>query len=111
MRKPAFCICENKDADQLRGNREADQAFVFATWIVQSLDFLNTKSKASSRLLWLYSRLLSDLVRNPEDRFSHNAVHMSLVNLLYAVTYCSRSVESMCSILKQFHTIGHSCYI
>ena len=24
MRKPAFCKCENKDADQLRGNREAD---------------------------------------------------------------------------------------
>ena len=24
MRKPEFCICENKDADQLRGNREAD---------------------------------------------------------------------------------------
>ena len=29
MRKPAFCICENKDADQLRGTD---------TWIVQSLD-------------------------------------------------------------------------
>ena len=25
VRKSAFCICENKDADQLRGNREADQ--------------------------------------------------------------------------------------
>ena len=25
MRKPEFYICENKDADQLRGNREADQ--------------------------------------------------------------------------------------
>ena len=25
VRKPAFCKCENKDADQLRGNREADQ--------------------------------------------------------------------------------------
>ena len=25
MRKPAFSICENKDADQLRGNHEADQ--------------------------------------------------------------------------------------
>ena len=25
VREPAFCICENKDADQLRGNREADQ--------------------------------------------------------------------------------------
>ena len=29
MRKPAFCICENKDADQLRGNREADQRLYF----------------------------------------------------------------------------------
>ena len=25
MGKPTICICENKDADQLRGNREADQ--------------------------------------------------------------------------------------
>ena len=25
IRKPVFCICENKDADQLRGNRKADQ--------------------------------------------------------------------------------------
>ena len=23
--KPTICICENKGADQLRGNREADQ--------------------------------------------------------------------------------------
>ena len=29
MRKPAFGICENKDADQLRGNREADQRLCF----------------------------------------------------------------------------------
>ena len=29
MRKPDFCICENKDADQLRGNREADQRLCF----------------------------------------------------------------------------------
>ena len=29
MRKPAFCICENKDADQLRGKREADQRLCF----------------------------------------------------------------------------------
>ena len=29
MRKPAFCIGENKDADQLRGNREADQRLCF----------------------------------------------------------------------------------
>ena len=29
VRKPAFCICEIKDADQLRGNREADQRLCF----------------------------------------------------------------------------------
>ena len=29
MRKLDFCICENKDADQLRGSREADQRLCF----------------------------------------------------------------------------------
>ena len=29
MRKPTFCICDNKDADQLRGNRGADQRICF----------------------------------------------------------------------------------
>ena len=29
IRKPTFCICENKDADQLRGNREVDQCLCF----------------------------------------------------------------------------------
>ena len=29
MRKPDFCICENKDTDQLCGNREADQCLCF----------------------------------------------------------------------------------
>ena len=31
MRKPTICICENKDGDQLRGNRdrEADQRLCF----------------------------------------------------------------------------------
>ena len=29
VRKPAFCICENKEADQLCGSREADQRLCF----------------------------------------------------------------------------------
>ena len=29
VRKPTFCICKNKDADQLRSNREADQRLCF----------------------------------------------------------------------------------
>ena len=57
VRKPDFCVCENKDADQLRGNLTAKliSAFVFATQIVQSLYFLNTKFLASSHFMQLYS--------------------------------------------------------
>ena len=29
MRKPVISLCENKDADQLRGKREADQRLCF----------------------------------------------------------------------------------
>ena len=51
MKKPTNCICQNKDADQLCGNWEADQCFVFATRIVQFLFYLNLKFQASSSFL------------------------------------------------------------
>ena len=56
MEKPGFGICESKDADQLRSNREADQRLCFC-YIDStiSLYFLYTKFQASSHLLWLYS--------------------------------------------------------
>ena len=35
VKKTAFCICENKDADQLRGYREADQRLCFRyIWLI-----------------------------------------------------------------------------
>ena len=46
MRKPAFCICENKDADQLRSNHEADQHFCFC--YTDSTIPLLSKSEISS---------------------------------------------------------------
>ena len=46
MRKPTFCICENKDEDQLRGNREADQHLWFR--YIDSTILLLSKSKISS---------------------------------------------------------------
>ena len=46
MRKPTICICENKDADQLRGNREADQRLCFR--YLDSTIPLLPKSKISS---------------------------------------------------------------
>ena len=51
MRKPAFCICENKDADQLRRNREADQRLYFR--YKENTISLFPKSEISSH--WLSS--------------------------------------------------------
>ena len=46
MGKPTICIGENKDADQLRGNREADQGLCFR--YRDSTILLLSKSKISS---------------------------------------------------------------
>ena len=46
MRKPTFCICENKYADQLRSNREADQRLCFR--YIDSTIPLLSKSEISS---------------------------------------------------------------
>ena len=64
MRKPAFCICENKDTDQLRA--KLISAFVFATRITQSLYFLNPKFQASSHFLRLYSPVCVGPGRKPQ---------------------------------------------
>ena len=48
-----FCICENKDADQLRGNRKADQRICFR--YMDSTIPLLAKSEISSLWLYMYS--------------------------------------------------------
>ena len=58
MRKPAFCICENKDADQLRNYRESDQRLCFRY-------ILNPKFQASSNLLLLYNPVYVGPGRKP----------------------------------------------
>ena len=73
---PIICICENKDADQLCGNREADQAFVFATHIVQFLNFLKPKFPVSSHLLCLYSWVCVEPVWKLHCLFPHEAAHL-----------------------------------
>ena len=103
MRKTAFCICENKDADQLRGNREADQRLCFrcidSTIPLLPIKYKNSSFKSSENIqkkecgpnteyirnfksLAIFcgctARFVSDLVKNPEDRFSHNDAHVTL---------------------------------
>ena len=79
MRKPDFCLCENKGADQLRSNCEADQRLCFR-YTDSTIPFLS-KSEISS--FWSASvstdctgRFVSDLVGNPEDRFSRVAAKL-----------------------------------
>ena len=55
MRKPAVCICQNKDAVQLRGNREADQRLCFRYTDSTITLLLKSEIQASSHLLWLYN--------------------------------------------------------
>ena len=51
-------------------------AFVFATWIVQYLFFLNSKFQASSHLQWLHSLVCVRPGQNPHCWFSHDAAQM-----------------------------------
>ena len=75
MRKQTFCICENKDADQLRGNREADQRLCFR--YMDSAIPLLSKFQASSHLVWLCSPVCVGSGRKPERWFSHDVAHLA----------------------------------
>ena len=106
MRKPGFCICENKEADQLCGNREADHRLCFRyidRQIVQSLFFLNTKFQASSHLVWLYSLVCMGPGRKPEDRFSHNEAHIMSpqIYLLFCIFVAIRQSDKYITLSPQ----------
>ena len=75
MRKPAVSICENKDADQLPGNREADQHLCFR-YTDRTIPLL-PKYEISS-LQPSSAAVQPGLSRfgNPEDQFSHNEAHI-----------------------------------
>ena len=72
MRKMAFCICENKVSDQLRSNCTADQhlCFRYTDSTIPLLPLQNFKPLAI--FCGCTAQFVSDLVGNPEDRFSHN---------------------------------------
>ena len=79
VRKPAFYICENKDADQLRGNREADQRLCFR-YTDSTTSLLNSKFQASSHLRWVYSLVCVRPGRKPRRQvFSRR--HAIYINL------------------------------
>ena len=80
MRKPVFCICENKDADQLRGNREADRRLCFR-YTDSTIPLLPKirNFKPLAIFCGCTALFVSDLVGNPEDRFSHNEAYIVVI--------------------------------
>ena len=68
MRKPDFCICENKGADQLSVTAKLISAFVLATQIVQSLLYLNPKFQVSGYFLKLCSLVCVGPGRKPRRK-------------------------------------------
>ena len=77
MRKPAFCICENKAAGQSCAvTMQMISAFVYATKMVQSLYFLNWKIETLTIFCGCTARFVSDHLGNLEDRLYHDAVHL-----------------------------------
>ena len=63
MNKPAFCICENKDAAQLHSNRAASFRYIDST-IIRNFKPLAIFCGCTA---WF----VLDLVGNTEDRFFH----------------------------------------
>ena len=77
VRKPDFCICENKDADQLRSNREADQRLCFHH-LDSTIPLLSKSENFKSLDIFCgcTAWFVSDLVGNPADWFSDVAAHI-----------------------------------
>ena len=66
MRKQTFCICENKDVDQLRSNRKADQRLCFRY------------TDSTIPLLPISSLVCIGPGRTPECWFSHDAAQCQI---------------------------------
>ena len=79
VRKPEFCLCENKGADQLHGNREADQRLCFR----HSDSTIPLLFQASSSFLCLYRSVCVGPVRKPHCWFSHEVAQTLIQSLVF----------------------------
>ena len=75
MRKPVFCICENKGADQLRSNCAADQHLCFH--YIDSTTTLPFKSEISTPPYVAVQPFCVGPSQKPDDRFSHDTAQLS----------------------------------
>ena len=97
VRKRDYYLCENKDADQLRSNCEADQRLCFRYLDSTILALPTENFMLLAILLGCTDRFMSDLVGNPENRFSCVAApiryHVQLkprVNMIYTFFFSQK---------------------
>ena len=76
MRKQQSAFAKTKTQISFAVTAKLISAFVFATWIVQYLYFLNTKFQASSHLQWLHSLVCVRPGQKPHCWLSHVAAHI-----------------------------------
>ena len=105
VRKPAFCICENKDAGV---TAKLISAFVFTTRIVKFLYFLNPKFQASTIFCGCTAWFVSDLVENTEDRFSHNEAQLKLIQASQCLFLWHERVQSKITEKRWRHHFPYS---
>ena len=92
MGKQTICIGKNKDADQLLGNREADQRLCFRYSDSTIPLLLKSEFQASSSFLCLYRPVCVGPVRKPHCWFPHEAAQMSFssVSVLCEISALSK---------------------
>ena len=97
MRKPAFCICNNKGADQLHGNWAADQRlyFCFIDIRIPLLPIRYPKFQASSRL-----KYIPLCVREPKDRFSHDKSQLNFDHRNLCIREAPYVFAILCTVKK-----------
>ena len=110
IRKPVFCKCENKDADQLRNNFAADQLLCFC-YIVLSFFYHNPKFEDSNHLLWLHSLICVGSVWKPRSsvpktgflmsRLKIQHVKLFLLFMLHRLIRITLAMIKLIVILKQ----------
>ena len=81
MRKRLFAYAKTRTQISCAVTEQLINAFVFAIQIVQLTSlvkkyYLNRNVKPLAIFCGCIAQLVSDLVGNPEDRFSHNEAHM-----------------------------------
>ena len=75
--------------------------FVFTTWIVQPLYFLNAKIQASSHLVWLYSLVsVGPGQKYGKPVFSQRGPYNTILAVSNIAAVHSLNADAMCSLVS-----------